>query len=663
MALTGGIVEYIEHGKFICALVMAVEDKRLRLLNQNGREVKLPLARVLHRNSGPVTVISREAAQALLQEVNLRRRELAASVNLEDLWELASAEDTDSFSPEFLAGLCFGTEADEDQVAAFLRAVFEDRFFFKFREGRIQVHPPEVVTQLRERAERLQAEEVFEAECQALINALRQGQTPAAGAEGERCLELLADYYLFGNEAPEAARAREVLKKAEIRGEEEIYQLLLRAGYWQPHENLGVLRYQVPVTFGEETLAEAAACREPQLAELLAEGYRDLTELPLLTIDGETTRDFDDALHLERRGENFLVGIHIADVCRYVKPGTALFEEARNRTTSLYFADRSVPMLPETVSEGVCSLIRDRVRPVTSVLALLSPAGEVLEYSLKRAVVRVQRQLSYDTANRLLESDPELRELDGLARLLRERRIAGGALLMPIPDVLIDLDPEGRVSVRLADGDSGCRALVAEFMVLANILIAGYLADREVPGLFRGQNEPHRRLFQGFQRDLYLNFRQRRFLQPARITTRAQPHSCVGSMQYTTMTSPIRRFFDLVMQHQVMSLLQGKGARFQEHELEGFLAEIIRLQSRAGLVRRLRHRYWLLRYLENRVGERMTALVVDRGPRRVNVVLTEILLEAALPVTGGIKAEPGDRVEVKVARVKPLEDLLRLEWS
>lgn len=662
MALSGRIVEYIEHGKFICALVAGEEDRRWRLLNQNGREVKLPQARVLHQTARPVAAGSREGAQQLLQEVNRARQELAATVNLEELWELASAEGEESFSPEFLAGLSFGGEADENQVAAFLRAVFEDHFFFKFREGRIVVHPQEVVEQMREKAAKARAEEQFLDECVAALAELRQGRQPAPGEGVGRCLKLLADHYLFGGEAPENGQAREIVKRAELHGEEEIQQLLVRAGYWQPHENLGLIRHEVPTAFSAAALAEAAACREPEAAELLAEGYRDFTELPLLTIDGETTRDYDDALHLERQGQDFLVGIHVADVARYVPPGSALFEEAKSRGTTLYFPDSRVPMLPEVLSEGVCSLIRDRVRPVTSVLVKLSRDGEVLDYTVRRALVKVRRQLSYDFADRELEGDAELRELMRLAGRLRERRLAGGALLMPIPDVLIEVAEGGRVSVRLADGDSGARALVAEFMVLANTLFASYVADRQVPGLFRGQNEPHRRLFQGCQSDLYLNFRQRRFLQPARITTRAQPHSCVGTMQYTTMTSPIRRFFDLVMQHQVSNMLRGKGARFEEHELEGFIAALIRLQSRSNLVRRLRHRYWLLRYLEPRVGERLEALVIDRGPRRVNVVLTEILMEADLPVNSGVRAEPGEKVMVRVARVKPLEDLLRLEW-
>ena len=171
-----------------------------------------------------------------------------------------------------------------------------------------------------------------------------------------------------------------------------------------------------------------------------------------------------------------------------------------------------------------------------------------------------------------------------------------------------------------------------------------------------------KRLYEGFHKDLYLNYRQRRFLRPAKITTRAQPHSCVGVMQYTTMTSPIRRLFDLVMQHQIMSMVRGQGAAFQEHELESLIAEISRVQSRANLVKRQRHRYWLLKYLEALAGQRLDVLIINCGQRRVNVVITDLLMEADLPATQGIRCEPGNTVKVKVAKVEPLDDQLRLEW-
>jgi len=663
MAQAGRIVEYIEQGRFVCGLVVGDEGNRLRLVNQNGREVKLPVARVLHQTTRPVLAgETREDLQRYLQEVNGLRRELMAQVDLQEIWNLASEEREDSFSPEFLAGLCFGEDANEDQVAAFLRTIFTDRLFFKYREGNIIVHVPEQVEQLRVKAEKEQEKEKLLDGGAMGLGSLRRGEDPGPWPERQRCLELVRDYYLFGNDFAESDLARDLLKRAQLTGDHEVYHLLVKAGIWRENENIPLLRYQVPVAFSEETLREAADCPEPELATLLAEGYRDLTDLPILTIDGEMTRDLDDGLHLEKKGDNYLVGIHIADVSRYVAPGGAMFEEARNRCTSLYFPDGQVAMLPEQLSEGVCSLIEGKVRAATSIMVLLSPTGEIIEYSVVPSAVRVRRRLTYAGSDQLLEQDEDLRILSRLSKSLRERRVAGGALLMPIPDVLISIGDDSGVEVRLEDGDSGSRSLVAEFMVLANILAASYVADRQVPGLFRSQEKPHKRFFEGMNFDLFLNFRQRRFLRPAKITTQPLPHSCVGAVQYTTMTSPIRRFLDLVMQHQLVNILKGKGIKFNEKELNGYLAGITRIQTRANLVRRLRHRFWLLKYLEANSDELFEALVIDRNPRRVSVALTDILIEGDLPPNQGVRVEPGDLIKVRIGKVKPLDDLLRLEW-
>jgi len=663
MSFSGKIVEYIEHGKFICALVIGEDAKRLRLINQNGREVKLAMARVLHQTARPVNGgESREDVQRFLQEVNQKRQELTALVDLAGIWELASEEEESDFKPEFLAGLCFGEDASEDQVAAFLRTIFEDRLFFKYREGLIQVHSPEVVEQLRIKAEKEREKEALLNRGAEALSALSRGEDPGEWPEREKCLALVRDYYLFGNDFAESDLARELLKKAGLHGPHDPYQLLVKAGIWSPHENIPVMRYEVPDQFSEDVLNEADACSEPDLAELTAEGYRDLTSLPLLTIDGEMTRDYDDALHIEKKGDNYLVGIHITDVSRYVKPGSLLFKEAHKRCTSLYFPDGRISMLPERLSEGVCSLIEGKVRPATSIMVELSSNGEVLDSRIMRSAVKVERQLSYREADQMLDSDEDLKALDLLGKTLHANRVKAGALIMPFPDVVIDIGEDDKVEVRLADGNSGTRAMIAEFMVLANTLAASYVADREVSGLFRGQDEPQKRLFEGFNRDLFLNFRQRRFLRPAKITIRANPHSCVGVMQYTTVTSPIRRFLDLVMQTQIMSMAQGQGAAFQDHELNSFLADITKIQSRANLVKRLRYRYWLLRYLEQSAGERVEAMIIEKGKKRVNVLLTDLLMESDLPANQGVNAQPGDIVKVKIAKASPLDDLLRLEW-
>ena len=143
-----------------------------------------------------------------------------------------------------------------------------------------------------------------------------------------------------------------------------------------------------------------------------------------------------------------------------------------------------------------------------------------------------------------------------------------------------------------------------------------------------------------------------------------KPHSGVGVAQYTTITSPIRRFLDLFMQHHLSSVLQREDTRFSLSECRDYGAAILRSPGRANQVRYLRHRYWLLKYLETEIGigNKMKALVLDVQPRRVQIVLTAILLEGDLPVNQGMHVDPGDTIMVKLARVSPLDNSFRLEW-
>ncbi|MEW6594207.1 MAG: RNB domain-containing ribonuclease [Thermodesulfobacteriota bacterium] len=665
MASIGRIVEYIEHGKFYCAVVLEESVRRLRILNQHGRETNLPEARATHQTTVALPPgLSRDEMQQRLRETDQRRQALMAEVNLAEIWELARDNADALFAPAFLAGLIFGEEPDDDQVAAFLRAVFLDHLYFKYKDGRIAVHHPEVVAQLRARHEK-------EAEREALLGRgaenLRRlamdGEVPAAWPERDLCLKLVADFYLQGNDAPDAALAREMLKSAGLTRPHDPYSLLVRAGVWHPDENIPLLKSGIAATFSEELLA-LAQVPEPTAEELLADPRRrDLTHLPLLTIDGAETRDYDDALHLEKCADDgYRVGIHVSDVAFYVKPGSPIFAEALRRVTSIYFDDMVVPMLPRALSEGVCSLIAGRPRVAMSFLVELSADGEVRGYEIVPSVVKVQRQLTYPQAEGMMEQDETLRLLRDLSRRLQHRRIQNGAVLLPIPDVNIRIGPDGVPQVGLAEVDTPARLLVAEFMVLANTLAAEFLAGRAAPGLFRLQEEPYQRVAQGYQRDLFTIWRQRKQLKPGQLLTTPGYHSGVGVMQYTTVTSPIRRLLDLVMQHQIHQLRQGAGICFGEQELRGVIGAINTVQPRVNQARRDRHRYWLLKYLAARLGRRMEALVVGKGPRRVNVVLLDCLLEGELPPNQGPGIQPGDTVEVRIARAEPLEGLLRLEW-
>ena len=664
MGLQGAIIEYMEQGRFICAMVLDEDSKRLRLINQNGREVNLPLSRLLHQSAKRHSLaLGRDEQLRLLKEADQARQAMVQQIDLAEIWQLASEEEGASFSPDFLAELAFGEDATDNHVAAFLRAIFVDRLYFKYKEGMVLAHSPEAVDALRLKQEREKGQEALMSTGAMGLKRLWEGDATSAWPERDRCLSLLSDYYVFGSEAEESELARELLKKAGLTGPHDIYHLLIKAGVWQPHENVALLRYAIPVEFSEALTAAASQVPEPLAEELIGRSRRDFRALPLLTIDGASTRDYDDALHVERRGDDFLVGIHISDVAHYVAPGTPIYEEAARRMTSLYFPEAQIPMLPRALSEGVCSLVADKARVAMSVMALLSPKGEVLEFDLVPSLVTVKRQLNYPEAERLVASgDWELRTLAQLSEQLKQRRIEKGALLLPVPDVNISVDPEGKVSVALSPVDTISRSLVAEFMVLANTLSAQFVADRQAPGLFRAQDEPHQRLIAGGEKDLFSVFRQRKQLKPGELLVYPKPHSGVGVMQYTTVTSPIRRFLDLVMQHQIKQLLLGRGAMFSVDELAGVAGDINTALARVSQVRRMRHRYWLLRYLEQKAGSRVEALLVNKGPKRINLTLLDCLLDADMPPSQSVKAKPGDVVSLRVAKVDALDNVLRLEW-
>lgn len=662
MIWAGKIIEYIEQGKFICAMVMEDAGKRLRLLNQNGREVNLPVSRVVHQTEASFSLsMEHEALTRQLKDIDQSRTVLMQEIVLADIWQLAAEEEGQGFTPRFLAELTFGEDAGDDHVAAFLRAVFMDRLYFKYKEGMVYAHAPEAVEQLQAKLEKEREKEALLTSGAKGVQALWEGDGSADWPERLTCLDLVRDYYLFGNEAAEAETARALLKKAGLTGPHDPFHLLVKAGVWHKDENVALLRYAIPVDFSEEVLAEAAV-PEPELDELLALRRKNFCDLPLLTIDGAATRDYDDALHIERCGEDFLVGIHISDVSLYVKPGTALYDEASRRMTSIYFPEDQIPMLPRQLSEGVCSLIAGKVRAALSVLVQLSPQGAIKEFEIVPSVVRVQRKLTYIESDGLVETDPDLRDLAMLSEQLRQRRIEAGALILPVPDVEIRFDADGEVAIALSPVDTVSRSMVAEFMVLANTLAAQFVADRQAPGLFRAQAEPHQRLIGGSESDLYSILRQRKQLKPGELLTHAKPHSGVGVMQYTTVTSPIRRFLDLVMQHQINTLMRGRGPMYREDELAGIAGEIGVVLPRVNQVARQRQRYWLLRYLEARVGQRLQALIVNKGPKRINLVLLDCLMDIDMPPNQGIGARPGDVVSVRLAKVNALDNLLRVEW-
>ena len=262
-----------------------------------------------------------------------------------------------------------------------------------------------------------------------------------------------------------------------------------------------IRKHHLPHTFSEEVLKEAARRAHP-VHENDLEGREDFRELPIVTIDGETARDFDDAVYVERRADGgWLLQVHIADVAHYVRTATALDNEARLRGTSVYFIDRAVPMLPESLSNGICSLNPHDDRLVMSCLIEFDATGQMRSSRMTPGVIRSAERMTYTNVNKVLEGDAEtsaryallvhhFQDMKTLALLLNARRNEHGSIDFDLPEPVIEFDDEQRMINITRSERNIAHRLIEEFMLAANRAVAGYLLRRGLATLHRVHEKP-----------------------------------------------------------------------------------------------------------------------------------------------------------------------------
>jgi ribonuclease R len=344
-----------------------------------------------------------------------------------------------------------------------------------------------------------------------------------------------------------------------------------------------IRKYHLPLEFPEAVVAEAEQIPEVVDASMW-EGREDLRDQFILTVDPDDARDFDDAIHVERiNGGGWKLGVHIADVAAYVTPGSELDREARKRGNSVYLPDRVIPMLPERLSNGVCSLRPDVDRLAHSCFIQFNKDGRVRNCRFARTVIRSARRLTYKEAYAILKKpahDPLSERLHvawELASFLRRKRFEHGSLDLDFPEVKVRLDEEGKpIQLERIENDES-HQLIEEFMLAANEAVARELKNRMIPSVYRVHENPEPEKLAEY-RELVLSYNYQagdltnraelqrllsslrgkpeeqalkigllKSLKRARYATQPLGHYGLSKTNYTHFTSPIRRYADLVV--------------------------------------------------------------------------------------------------------------------
>ncbi|HEV2617101.1 MAG TPA: VacB/RNase II family 3'-5' exoribonuclease [Candidatus Acidoferrales bacterium] len=280
-----------------------------------------------------------------------------------------------------------------------------------------------------------------------------------------------------------------------------VVEILGRPGEMGVDVEIIIRKHHLPHTFTPEVLAQARAIPQQVREEDIA-GRRDFRDLPIVTIDGETAKDFDDAVYVASRpGGGFELQVHIADVAHYVRRGSELDREARLRGTSVYFPNRAVPMLSEELSNGICSLNPHVDRLVMSAILQFDGTGKILSSEFTPGVIRSAERMTYTNVHKVLEGDPEMnqryellvgefRHMKELALVLNARRTARGSIDFDLPEAIIEFDDAGRMVGVVRSARNIAHRIIEEFMLAANEAVAAYLEKRGIPSLHRVHEKP-----------------------------------------------------------------------------------------------------------------------------------------------------------------------------
>ena len=671
------------------AFVLEEQKDSLRVLTLTKREMRLARNRVLPW-SGPHynTMPDRQGIQHALEEHQTRRLDAARGIDPMQLWEMAQGE-VDKAPAQWFAELLWPAPG-VDEVAAVGHALLDCKVHFRFNPPEFEIFSEQEVEIRKSAQEAAELRERLINGGREFIQALwekysKSGKesppdiTPDTAAR----LETMLRTRLADPEDHEAAALWSELGKGLPELPHMPLFLLQAWGKLPPHYNYLLDRagYDPDPDWGHAYATEINAVAEAARAD---SGYAapnadaDLGDLPFFTIDAASTQDIDDAGHLAQRPDGGY-SVYLAFACPALAwPfGSELDKAVLHRGSSIYLPEATLHMLPLPLGTEIYSLKAGAPRPALVLNLELSPEGEVESADFSLARISVAANLSYEDCEAALADEtseaaervkPYLGMLKmslNLAEKFKQRRLKTGAVVIERNDPEILLHGSGAdtvVEILPAPEEAPAQNIVGEFMLVANTAAAKWAAERGVPLIHRTQNVAVPPEYYGVWKEPHDIARVVKVLPQAVLSVTARPHVGVGSQAYATITSPLRRYCDLVNEAQILAFLRKGEPAYAKPELGRLVSQLSARLDAVSQVQRFRPRYWKLLYLRQH-GDKIwhEAVITDETDTTVflSLPLVQILLRGKRSLFDD-RTEPGRRCLVRVGKINPVNNDIQI---
>ncbi len=409
--------------------------------------------------------------------------------------------------------------------------------------------------------------------------------------------------------------------------------------------------YDLPIEFPEKMLNQAErVAKDVSTADMA--GRMDIRDWQMVTIDGEDAKDLDDAISLTKEGENYKLGVHIADVTNYVQEKSALDREAYKRGTSVYLVDRVIPMLPHILSNGICSLNEGEDRLALSCIMTINDKGNVVDYKIAETVICVDRRMTYTSVKKILEEQdeeeckkyeefvPMFQMMEKVAGILREKRKKRGSIDFDFPETKMVLDEQGKpIELKPYDRNVATK-IIEDFMLLANETVAEHYFWQEIPFVYRTHEQPDEEKIQklaifinnfghsmhiannavrpkeiqkllakveGTNEEALISRLALRSMKQAKYTPENTGHFGLATTYYCHFTSPIRRYPDLQIHRIIKEDLRGRMNKNRREHYEKILPEVTKQCSERERLAEEAERETIklkkVEYMEEHIGE------------------------------------------------------------